>query len=134
MQGPSDILGVLADVFSWAGFVGAAVFGILALVLRLADGTWLPARAVVESVEGGRVVRWIDADGGVNEAPLTGHDLERVGDREMADIHYRRGWSNRMRLVPGSPAVRVAVRLAIALAGLGAASFVGGWMLLALRG
>ena len=55
--------------------------------MYLFDGTWLPARAVVETTEHGRLVRWFDEDGGVNEAPL----IARAGARarrgkDMADI------------------------------------------------
>ena len=36
--------------------------------------------------------------------------------KDMVDIYYRRGWSNRMRLTPGSPAVRGAGLLAAGFA------------------
>ncbi len=134
MPDAADLIGALADVFTWVGLVGAAGFGILALILKLADGTWLPARAVVEPVDGGHVVRWIDDDGEVNEAPLAEPDVARLEGRDMADIHYRRGWRGRMRLTAGSPAVRATLWIAIGLAALAILSFIGSWVLLAVQG
>lgn len=109
-------------------------FGILGLVLHLADGTWLPVQGVVEPLDDGLVVRWIDADGTVNEAPLSAHDHERLGGRGMAEVFARRGWRNRMRVTQGSPAVRVFGRLAIGCAVLGLVALVGAWALLATTG
>lgn len=139
MQNLPTVLGSLADVFTWVGLLGAGVFGILALILWVADGTWLPVRAVVEPVESGdgergQVVRWIDADGGVNEAPLSDADHARLGGRDMVDIHYRRGWRNRMRAARGSRTVRLFAWLAVGFGGLGILALIGSWVLLAVQG
>jgi hypothetical protein len=135
MQNLPGLVGTLADVFTWVGLLGAAVFGIVAVILWVADGTWLPVRGVVEPAEpDGQVVRWIDADGGVNEAPLSDADHARLGGRDMADIHYRRGWRNRMRVSRGSRAVRLVAWLAVGFAGLGIVALIGSWVLLAVQG
>lgn len=135
MQNLPSVLGSLADVFTWVGLLGAGAIGILALILWVADGTWLPVRAVVEPAErDGQVVRWIDADGGVNEAPLSDADHARLGGRDMADIHYRRGWRNRMRVTRGSRTVRVFAWLAVGFGALGVLALIGSWVLLAAAG
>jgi hypothetical protein len=134
VQTPGDVFGALADVFQWVGFGGAVVFGLLAVLLRAFDGTWLPARAVVETVDGAHVVRWIDEAGGVNEASLSAQELGRIGDRDMADIFYRRGWENRMRLTRGSPAVKLALWLAGGLALLGMVALVVSLTIVAMQG
>ncbi len=137
------VIGAVLEIFTWAGLgLGALVAGV-ALVLYVLDGTWMPVRAVVETVEAAhgepdaparRVVRWFDEGGGVNEAPLSESDAARIGGRDMADIYYRRGWTNRMRLTPGSPAVRGAARLAVGLAAVGVVSLVVSWILFFIRG
>jgi hypothetical protein len=134
MQNLPGLVGTLADVFTWVGLLGAGVFGVVAVILWVADGTWLPVRAVVETVGHGRVVRWIDADGGVNEAPLSDADHAKLDGRDMADIHYRRGWRNRMRVTRGSRAVHLFARLAVGFAGLGILALIGSWVLLAVQG
>lgn len=134
MQTPGDVFGALADVFQWVGFGGAVFFALLAVLLRAMDGTWLPARAVVETVDGAHVVRWIDESGGVNEASLSAQELGRIGDRDMADIFYRRGWENRMRLTHGSPAVKLALWLAGGLVVLGIVALVGSLAIVAMQG
>ena len=124
----------LVEIFSWVGFaVGALVAGV-ALLMYLLDGTWLPARGVLEVTEHGRIVRWFDEDGGVNEAHLS-HEQEReLAGKDMADIFYRRGARGRMRLTQGSPAVRAVAYLAVGLIGLGVLAIVVSGILLFTRG
>ena len=42
------------EIFTWVGFGAGALLAGIALVLYLFDGTWVPARAVVEATEHGR--------------------------------------------------------------------------------
>lgn len=129
-----DIIGLVAEVFAWTGF-GAAIFlGVLTFALWAADGTWLPARGVVEPAEGGHVVRWIDDVGAINEAPLGADDVATLGGRDMADIHFRRGGHGRMRLTAGSPAVRGAGRLAFGALVLGVVSLAVQLIILFVQG
>ncbi|KAA9107564.1 hypothetical protein [Microbacterium rhizomatis] len=138
-----QVVEALLEIFTWAGLGFGAVVAGVALVLFLLDGTWLPVRAVVETTgpqtaEPGtpvhRVVRWFDETGGVNEAPLSEAEYAQLGAHDMADIYYRRGWTNRMRLTPGSPAVRGAAQLAAGLAGVGVVSLVISWVMFFVRG
>ena len=124
----------VVEIFSWVGFgLGALVAGV-ALVMYLFDGTWLPTRGVLEDTEHGRVVRWFDEDGGVNQAHLS-HEQERaLAGKTMADIYYRRGSRGRMRLTQGSPAVRAIAYLAIGLIGLGVVALAASLILLFTRG
>lgn len=130
----ADVVGLIAEVFTWIGLLGAVGLAFLALVARVADGDWAPARAVVEHTEDGSVVRWFDDQGVVNEAPLGPHDLDKIGGRDMADIHYRVGWQNRMRLTHGSPAVRVFIRLSLLFAGVALLAYAVGWIALIVDG
>ncbi|HAQ59626.1 MAG TPA: hypothetical protein DCR63_04080 [Microbacterium sp.] len=88
----------------------------------------------MEHTHEGALVRWFDDQGTVNEAPLNAHDLRIIGGRDMADIEYRVGWQNRMRVSPGSPAVRVLVRLTFLMAGVAALAFATGWVALIVEG
>jgi hypothetical protein len=130
----ADVVGLIAEVFTWIGGLGAVGLAFLALVARMADGTWAKTRGVVEHTDQGSLVRWFDNEGVVNEAPLSAHDLAIIGGRDMADIEYRVGWRNRMRLTPGSPAVRAFVRLSLLMVGVGVLAFVVGWIALIVEG
>lgn len=129
-----ETIDALVEIFSWVGFGIGALLAAFALLLRLLDGTWLPARAVVETVPDGRVVRWFDDDGGVNEALLTHEQEHAIGGKDMADIFYRRGVRDRMRLTHGSPAVRAVALLAVGLLALGVIASTVSLVLLFLRG
>jgi hypothetical protein len=129
-----DAIDAVVEIFTWVGFtVGALVAGI-ALVMYLLDGTWVPARGVIESTEHGPLVRWFDDDGGVNEAPLTHEQEHELAGKDMADIFYRRGSRNRMRLTQGSPAVRAVAKLAFGLVCVGLAAIAVSGVLLFTRG
>jgi hypothetical protein len=129
-----NAIDALVEIFTWVGFgLGALVAGV-ALIAYLADGTWLPVRAVVEEVDGGRVVRWFDADGGVNEAPLSDADHRHLGRRDMVDVWARQGSSHRMRLHRRSSFVKALVLFAAGLLAIGTASLVLSLILLFLRG
>ncbi|HWM15169.1 MAG TPA: hypothetical protein VNP97_01145 [Microbacterium sp.] len=125
----------VAEIFTWVGFGMGAFLAGVALVAYLFDGTWVPVRAFVETTEGtGRVVRWFDEDGGVNEAPLTYEQRQVVGDAEAYDIFARRGWRNRMRLTQHSPVVRAIALLAAGLIGLGVVALIVTLVMLFSRG
>lgn len=130
----SNALDALIEIFTWVGLGAGLLLALAAVILLLADGTWLPARAVVERVAEGRVVRWFDDDGGVNEAPLSPHDDEKVGSADMTDIFYQRGNTDRMRLTRSSPVVRFVSLLAAGVSTLGLVAFVVSIVLLFVRG
>jgi hypothetical protein len=131
MGSTSDVIGAVAEIFSWVGFgVGALLAGV-ALILYIADGTWLPAHGMIDDGPDGRVIRWIDDTETVNEAPLSDHEFEGRGE---ADIFYRRGSRGRMRVAPGSPVVRTVIRFAMGLLGLGVVALVVSWIVLFAEG
>ncbi|KQZ83178.1 leucyl-tRNA synthetase [Microbacterium sp. Root166] len=124
----------LVEIFAWVGFGLGALLAGIALLMYLFDGTWVPTRGVLETIEHGRLVRWFDEDGNVNEAHLS-HDQERaLAGKDMADIFYRRGGRGRMRLSQGSPGVRAVALLAVGLLALGLVSLILSWVLLFARG
>ena len=127
-------LDAVIEIFTWIGFGAGALLAGVALIAYLFDGTWVPVRAVVEPTEHGKVVRWFDEDGGVNEAPLTHEQIAVVGDAGMYDIFARRGWSNRMRLTQRSPLVRSLALLSAGLIGLGVVALATSSILLFARG
>ncbi len=130
----SNALDALIEIFTWVGLGAGLLLALAAVVLLLSDGTWLPARAVVEQVGGGRVVRWFDENGGVNEAPLSAHDDEKIGSADMADIFFRSGSENRMRLTQSSPVVRFVSLLAAGVSTLGVVAFIASIVVLFARG
>lgn len=130
----SNVVDVVIELFTWVGLGAGILLAVAALILYVADGTWVPVRAVVEHVDDHRVVRWFDEHGGVNEAPLSPHDDARIGDADMADVFARRGSSHRMRLTRSSPLVRFVALLAAGVLGLGAVASALSIVLLFVRG
>ncbi|MCR2791818.1 hypothetical protein NQ156_01930 [Microbacterium sp. zg.Y625] len=126
-------LDAILEIFSWVGLGAGLLVALIAVVLWAIDGSWLPAKGVVEHEEDGVVVRWFDHDGGVGAAAAGHTDAERLAGHPTADIWYRVGGRDRFRLTKHSPAVRATAWLAAGLAGLGVVAFVASWILLFAR-
>ncbi|MCC9052802.1 hypothetical protein LOK55_00465 [Microbacterium sp. F2E] len=134
----SDVTDVLLEVFTWVGFGGSAVLAVVMAILWAADGTWLPAEAIVDTERGPTgevtVVRWFDADGDANSAVAGPAEASALAGREQADIWYRHGWTSRMRLQRRPPGLRAVTLAAAGLFALGVLCLVSGWVVFFLRG
>ncbi|GAA1465346.1 hypothetical protein [Microbacterium thalassium] len=131
-------LDVIVEIFSWVGFgVGALLAGI-ALVLYVADGTWLPMRVMIEDADdadgGGRVARWFTDRGAVGVAHLTHEQEHALAGQDAADVFVRSGARHRLRLTRHSRVVRGVAYLAAGFIGLGAVSVILSIVLLVARG
>ena len=89
---------------------------------------------VVEHVDTGRIVRWFGDEGGMHEDPMSAHGEAKLGSADMADIFFRRGSANRMRLTRSSPLVKFVSLLAAGVSTLGLAAFIVSIVLLFARG
>lgn|SRR5690242_3167885 len=98
---------VLLETFTWVGFLGAVAVGVVWLILLVADGTWIPAHAVIEPGENGRVAHWFTAEGGVGRAVLSDAEEAHLAGADEVAIYYRAGTDDRMRFVARSPLVRL---------------------------
>ncbi len=127
MNGAEAAIAAITEILMWVGLGTAALFGAAALVLRLADGTWVPIRAVIIAADDltgrpERVVRWFGEDG-VHEAPLTPQfEAAAVGDE--VELHHRVGTRDDVRLEARSPWPRLLGGVALACAGVGALALV----------
>lgn len=128
------MLDAVLEVFGWAGFGGAAAFGIALVVVWASDGTWLAADGFVDHEADGTWVRWFDHDGAANSARVDGHIATELAGRDRVELWYRRGWEGRMRLTRRPPMRRLLVGLTIGLLAVGVASVAASWILLFARG
>lgn len=122
------VIDALIEVFAWTGFGASAVLGVVCIVLWASDGTWLPARAIVDRDGERPVVRWFDADGDANSAVLSDADARVLGGVDTAAIWYRHGWRGRMRLRRRPAVLRAAGWATAGLFALGVLSLVAGWV------
>ncbi|MFG6403622.1 MULTISPECIES: hypothetical protein [unclassified Microbacterium] len=115
----TNAVDAIVEIFTWVGFGAGALLAGIAFILYVADGTWLPVRAMIDDHGDDRVARWFDADGGVGEAHLTAAQRDEIGDADAADVFVRQGSLDRMRLTRRSPNVRSVALLAGGLIGVG---------------
>lgn len=124
----------LLETFTWAGFAAGILFLLVALIVRLTDGSWVPTRILIEDDDHGRVARWFGADGGVGTAHLSHEQDAVLAGRDEAEAYTRAGTSDRFRLERSSPAARAFSILGVVLIGVGAASVIVSLVLMFVRG
>lgn len=129
---PTAAVEAILEIFTWVGFSGAVVLALVALVARLADGSWVAAQAVISDDPEGRIARWFGQEGRVGRARLTHEQEHALVGKEVADVWVRLGRHDRMRLTHGSPLVRFLVLFALGFAGLGILAVVGSLVLMFL--
>ncbi len=129
----SHAIDAVIEIFTWVGFGAFALLAIIAVAVWAADGTWLPAEAIVDRDGDEPVVRWYDADGDANSAALSPTDAAAIGNADAAPIWYRHGWRGRARLERRAQGLRVLVWSAGGMLALGVLSLVTGWVLYFLR-
>ncbi len=125
-------LDAVLEIFAWVGLLGAAVFGVVALIVWALDGTWLPVEAIVDHEHDGTWVRWFDGDGEANSAHADHHTAAALAGEDRADVWYRHGWRGRMRLTRRPPLLRVFTGLAAGLLVVAIVSTVISWVVLFL--
>ncbi|MBO3663769.1 hypothetical protein [Microbacterium stercoris] len=120
---PALLVGAVAEILTWVGLGAAAVFGAGALVAKLADGTWVPIRAVLlDDVGQQGSLRWF-GDDGVHTAPLT-DELREAADGDEVDAFHRVGSASDVRLHHRSPLPRLLGGVALACGGVGVLAVV----------
>ena len=122
------------EIFSWVGLASSVFLGVVAIILWAADGTWLPADAVVDHEDDLTYVRWFDGDGEANSARADAHTAEALRGEDSASIWYRHGWSGRMRLTRRPPGLKPVILLAVGMLVLGAVCLIASLVLLFTNG
>lgn len=124
-------LAIALEIYTWIGLGAAVVLGVGALIAWVADGSWVPVRAVVTATPAGEVVRWFDESGILGEAPLP-HGAN-VHDEEV-ELWARLGRHDTVRPSRTSPLVRSLARLTAGFAALALIGLVVSLILLFVEG
>ncbi len=112
----------VVEILGWVGLGAAVLLIVIALVLQLADGTWVRVRVLIEDAPaGGRIARWFRDDGRVGQAVLPGDLDTELAGKDAAELWTSTGARDRVRATRVSPAVRAAALLG---AGFGALAVV----------
>lgn len=130
----ANAIEAIVEILSWVCLGAGVLVAGLTVIAYLVDGTWVPVRGFIEHEADGLVVRWIDEDDAVNEAPLSAAEWRELGEKDTVDVFARRGWRNRMRVGRRSPAVHALALLAAILLGVGVVCLVVSGILLFLQG
>lgn len=127
---PDHAIDAILEIFTWVGLGAGALVALIAVVARVADGSWAPAQAVIADDVDGRIARWFGHEGRVGSARLTHEQDKALAGRETADVFVRLGRDDRLRLTKGSPLVRLLTWLAIGLGAVGVIAAAGSLILL----
>ncbi|ANJ25652.1 hypothetical protein [Agromyces aureus] len=104
-----ETIGAIAEVIGWIGLgFGLLSLG-LVLLIRIADGRWLPTEALVVDEPEGSVVRWF-AEGEFHSRRLSVDERHHVANPEAEPAFYREREPEHLRLHE-PPAGRRVLRL-----------------------
>ncbi|MCK6067480.1 MULTISPECIES: hypothetical protein [Microbacterium] len=129
----TNAIEAIVEILSWIGLGMGALVALLALVVHLVDGTWVPVRAFVEHEGDEIVLRWFDEEDAVNSAPISAAQWRELGGRDTAEVFARRGSRNRVRAARHSGAVRGLLLLAAVLLAVGAVCLIISGVMLFVR-
>ncbi|MFT3797039.1 hypothetical protein [Microbacterium sp.] len=122
------------EILTWVGLGGAVLLGVVAVAMWAADGTWLPADAIIDREGDAPTARWFDADGDANSAVLNAAQAETLAGKDTASLWYRHGWRGRIRLARRAPGLRAATSMAAGLLLLAVVAQAISWVLYFARG
>ncbi|SFR68966.1 hypothetical protein SAMN05428970_0564 [Agromyces sp. CF514] len=104
-----ETVGAIAEVIGWVGLAVGLACMLLVLLIRIADGRWLPTDALVVDGAEGSVVRWF-AEGEFHSRRLSADERHHVADPQQEPAFYREREPEHLRLHE-PPAGRRVLRL-----------------------
>lgn len=113
------VVSLVAEVIGWIALGGSLACLLLALVIRMGDGRWMPTDAVVVDQEHGSTVRWF-AEGEFHQRRLSAEERAHVVDPEEERAFYREREPDRLRLhepPTGRRVIRIVGLILLAIAG-----------------
>lgn len=112
-----ETVGAIAEVIGWVGLAVGLTCLLLVLLIRVADGRWLPTDALVVDGAEGSVVRWF-AEGEFHSRRLSADERHHVADPQQEPAFYREREPDHLRLHEPPAGRRVLRLLGIVFLGL----------------
>ena len=125
----SEVVSVVAEVIGWIALGGGLVCLLLALLIRLADGRWLPTEAVVIDQEHGATIRWF-AEGAFHQRRLSDEERAHVRHPEEEPAYFKEREPDRLRLHESPPGRRIIRNVGLILIGIAVIAGVVGLVLM----
>lgn len=104
-----ETIGAIAEVIGWVGLAVGLGCLLVVLLIRIADGRWLPTDAVIVDEAGGSIVRWF-AEGEFHSRRLSADERHHVANPQEEPAFYREREPEHLRLHE-PPAGRRVLRL-----------------------
>lgn len=117
-----DIVGTIAEVFTWIGLVLGGLCFLSLLIARTIGGRWVETDAVAISESGNTRLRWMSPSG-LHEQLLGASEHDPAG-AESHRVFYSERNPNKIRFDPTGHGERTLRLLSLLLLGLGAAALI----------
>lgn len=130
----TENLGLIAELLSYVGFGGAAVFLIIFVIAKLLRLAWVETDAVVLNEGGERRLRWLDDNDELRERAVEEWELSAIGDDDHCRVRYR-SWSPEDGEIAGERhGTRLVGILTLVFVGIGVVAVIGGFVLVMIEG
>jgi hypothetical protein len=128
-----DRVGEIAELFTWLGFLTGVAVLLIALVVRVLEGSWRTARADVAHIDGDVQLEWVGADGEVSRRFVDEDEREAIGTAATVVVHYRKDRPLQAYLDKRTHGSRVLVLLGVILVCVGIVASIAQLLVLLTR-
>ncbi|MCU1406196.1 MAG: hypothetical protein JWQ43_2499 [Glaciihabitans sp.] len=124
MSNVHDLVGNLAELFTWIGLSLGVVLFLVVLVMRIARGGWVETDAVVVDDFGTPQLRWMTTEGELHTRHLDAEENDAITDPDELHVHYNKHAPQHVRFEAAGHGEKVVRALAFILTGIGALAAV----------
>ena len=119
MSNVHDLVGNLAELFTWIGLVLGGILFLVVLILRVARGGWEETDAVVVDDSGTPQLRWMTTQGVLHSRHLSVDENSAIADPDELHVHYNKRNPEHIRFDAAGHGEKVLRALAFILTGIG---------------
>lgn len=119
MSNVHDLVGNLAELFTWIGLSLGLILFLVVLVLRIARGGWEETDAVVVDDAGTPQLRWMTTEGVLHTRHLSSEENDAIADPDELHVHYSKRTPEHIRFEATGHGEKLIRALAFILTGIG---------------
>ena len=130
MSSVLDLVGILAELFTWVGLVLGAICLSIVFIIRASRAHWIETDAVIVEGAGSIQLRWMTIDGQLMIRELDSYERDAISDPDSLTIHYNRRSPSRARFEVVGHGEKVLWIIGLILFGLGIVAAIVGLIVL----
>ena len=124
MNSVLDLVGILAELFTWVGLILGVLCLLVVMILRLTRLSWIETDAVIVEESGSAQLRWMTTEGTLHTRILDDGERSEIDDPDELHVHYHRHAPDRIKFEATGHGEKVLRALGLILLGIGIAAII----------